>query len=67
MKSQAVFSIAAVIALVVAAANAEEKAGSNDNMPPPGFTALFNGKDLINSTAHLDPNRQDFVDFPLQH
>ena len=23
--------------------------------------------DLLSSTAHLDPNRQDFVDFPLQH
>src|SRR5262249_42246120 len=28
------------------AAGAEEKAGPHDNMPPPGFTALFNGKDL---------------------
>jgi hypothetical protein len=25
---------------------AEEKAGRKDNTPPPGFTALFNGKDL---------------------
>ncbi len=25
---------------------AEEKAGPHDNMPPEGFTALFNGKDL---------------------
>jgi hypothetical protein len=25
---------------------ADEKAGPNDNTPPPGFTALFNGKDL---------------------
>jgi hypothetical protein len=25
---------------------AEEKAGPKDNVPPPGFTALFNGKDL---------------------
>jgi hypothetical protein len=24
----------------------EDKAGPNDNQPPPGFTALFNGKDL---------------------
>jgi hypothetical protein len=24
----------------------EQKAGPKDNMPPPGFTALFNGKDL---------------------
>src|SRR6267378_5164591 len=27
---------------------ADEKAGPNDNMPPPGFSALFNGKDLTN-------------------
>src|SRR5262249_15347190 len=25
---------------------AQEKAGPRDNMPPPGFTPLFNGKDL---------------------
>jgi len=25
---------------------AQEKASAKDNMPPPGFTALFNGKDL---------------------
>src|SRR5947209_1236109 len=25
-----------------------EKAGSKDNKPPKGFTALFNGKDLTN-------------------
>src|SRR2546423_9452125 len=25
-----------------------EKASDKDNMPPPGFTALFNGKDLTN-------------------
>ena len=24
----------------------EDKAGPNDNKPPEGFTALFNGKDL---------------------
>jgi 3-keto-disaccharide hydrolase len=27
---------------------AEDKAGPNDNKPPAGFTALFNGKDLTN-------------------
>jgi hypothetical protein len=27
---------------------AEDKAGPNDNKPPEGFTALFNGKDLTN-------------------
>jgi hypothetical protein len=27
---------------------ADDKAGPNDNVPPKGFTALFNGKDLAN-------------------
>jgi hypothetical protein len=30
------------------AAGADEKAGPKDNMPPEGFTALFNGKDQTN-------------------
>jgi hypothetical protein len=34
--------------LVGAGTADEEKAGAKDNMPPPGFTALFNGKDLTN-------------------
>src|SRR5262249_30648441 len=35
------------LALVLPAPAAdEEKAGPKDNTPPPGFTALFNGKDL---------------------
>lgn len=32
---------------LVAPLGAEEKAGPKDNMPPPGFMALFNGNDLI--------------------
>src|SRR5438067_2329440 len=38
--------LAAGFLLIADAAGAEEKAGPHDNMPPPGFTALFNGKDL---------------------
>jgi hypothetical protein len=46
-----------------AAAADEEKAGPNDNKPPEGFTALFNGKELtnwqglvpINERAKLSP------------
>ena len=34
------------IGLLAATGRAEEKAGPEDNVPPPGFTALFNGKDL---------------------
>src|SRR2546429_689539 len=32
--------------LLIAADTPEEKAGPNDNKPPAGFQALFNGKDL---------------------
>jgi hypothetical protein len=39
---------ALLTALAVAGRAADEKAGPKDNMPPPGFTALFNGKDLTN-------------------
>jgi 3-keto-disaccharide hydrolase len=39
----------AITATALAAPSvAEEKASDKDNMPPPGFTALFNGKDLTN-------------------
>jgi hypothetical protein len=46
MKRLSVLAIAIALPLVVNAADAEEKAGPNDNVPPPGFKALFNGKDL---------------------
>src|SRR5215208_6186651 len=35
-------------ALALPAPADEDKAGPNDNKPPEGFTALFNGKDLTN-------------------
>ena len=35
-----------LVCAAAAVTRAEEKAGPNDNTPPPGFTALFNGKDL---------------------
>jgi hypothetical protein len=35
-------------ALLVSPSGAEDKAGPKDNMPPDGFTALFNGKDISN-------------------
>jgi hypothetical protein len=35
-----------LLASTVLPIRAEEKAGDKDNMPPTGFTALFNGKDL---------------------
>ena len=45
--SKVLFGMVVAIGLV-AAAKDEEKAGPNDNMPPPGFSALFNGRDLTN-------------------
>jgi Domain of Unknown Function (DUF1080) len=42
----ALLSILGAVTLVAPVAGDEEKAGPNDNAPPPGFTALFNGKDL---------------------
>jgi hypothetical protein len=40
-------TLAALLAAVAVSVHAdEEKADPQDNVPPPGFTALFNGKDL---------------------
>lgn len=44
MKRLALLALAVGLAASLDAA--EEKAGPKDNMPPPGFTALFNGRDL---------------------
>jgi hypothetical protein len=41
-------AVGALAFLFATHAQAGEKAGPKDNMPPPGFTALFNGKDLTN-------------------
>src|SRR5262245_5929148 len=38
--------LTAAVFLAACGARAEEKAGPKDNTPPPGFTTLFNGKDL---------------------
>jgi len=35
-----------------------DKAGPNDTMPPPGFTALFNGKDLTSWQGLVDVNKR---------
>jgi hypothetical protein len=47
---RSIFILAALAALVGfgSLGAADEKAGPKDNMPPQGFTALFNGKDLTN-------------------
>jgi len=44
----AVAAVLAGLALAVTGRGADDKAGPKDNQPPPGFTALFNGKDLTN-------------------
>ena len=46
---------AALLALGIAIASAADKAEKTDNTPPPGFIALFNGKDLTNWKGLLKP------------
>lgn len=41
-------TLSITFALLVAPGSAQDKAGPKDNMPPDGFTALFNGKDISN-------------------
>jgi hypothetical protein len=46
-KPLSIVGLSVLLALASARAAADqEKAGPKDNSPPPGFTALFNGKDL---------------------
>src|SRR4051812_36770757 len=45
-RSLAGLALALVVATAAPRSPAEDKGGSNDNTPPKGFTALFNGKDL---------------------
>lgn len=47
-KILSVLAAASVFCLAATARAEEDKAGPKDNVPPPGFTALFNGKDLAN-------------------
>src|SRR5438128_1294063 len=46
-KSFGMLGLASILALTTALA-ADDKAGPKDNTPPPGFVALFNGKDVTN-------------------
>jgi hypothetical protein len=41
-------ALAAILLVGARSSGADEKAGPKDNMPPAGFTALFNGKDISN-------------------
>ena len=49
---------ALVASLIALPACAEDKAGPKDNMPPEGFVALFNGKDLTGWKGHIDMNER---------
>ncbi len=46
--SRAWLTVLLALAFSAGAVVAEDRAGTNDNKPPEGFTALFNGKDLTN-------------------
>jgi hypothetical protein len=46
MKRLSALLLLVLTLLISASLSAEEKAAPTDNKPPPGFTALFNGKDL---------------------
>ena len=39
----------------------EDKAGPNDNKPPEGFVALFNGKDLEGWQGHITMKEREDV------
>ena len=45
-------------ALALPALAADDKAGPNDNKPPEGFTALFNGTDLTNWKGNVPINQR---------
>jgi hypothetical protein len=52
------FALISFALLVSTGSNAGEKAGPKDNMPPPGFTALFNGKDLTGWQGLVDVKKR---------
>jgi hypothetical protein len=63
--ARTLLAIALALLLSVAAGRAEvaeEKAGPDDNKPPKGFTALFNGKDLTNWQGLVElPTREKLL------
>ena len=54
----ALASFTLALALTATWSGAGEKAGPNDNTPPKGFTALFNGKDLTNWQGLVPINKK---------
>jgi hypothetical protein len=53
------FGLAVLLGLGGAAGAADVKAGADDNKPPKGFTALFNGKDMTGWQAAIPLNRRN--------
>src|SRR5215472_4056730 len=51
----------ALVLLAVTSGGAAEKAGPKDNMPPPGFELLFNGKDLTNWQGVIDVKKRSML------
>jgi hypothetical protein len=57
------FGAAAVFGVLALGVRAEEKkAEAKDNTPPPGFTALFNGKDMSGWQAAIPLNQRNKLD-----
>src|SRR5271166_269894 len=54
------WTLAAMVVLATVATGADEdKASPADNRPPPGFTALFNGKDLSGWQGLIPINKRE--------
>jgi hypothetical protein len=51
---RSLLTLALGLSLAATATPADEKAGPNDNKPPAGFTALFNGQDLTGWQGVID-------------
>ncbi|HZZ79285.1 MAG TPA: DUF1080 domain-containing protein [Gemmataceae bacterium] len=65
----ALSALAVALGLCAAVSNAgEEKAGPKDNMPPRGFTALFNGKDLTGwqGLVPINKRKKDPAEYAAQ-
>jgi hypothetical protein len=58
MKRVLSLACAAGMLVMALAARADDKAGPKDNMPPAGFKALFNGKDLTGWQGAIDPKKR---------
>lgn len=52
-------ALALLLAGLLPSVSAQDKAGPKDNMPPEGFTALFNGKDLTGWQGLIPINKRD--------